>query len=117
MRAYYNSFAFTVYPPYIHRFANVVKVDGGASFGELTGPSKPSSSIALTSTHCFLASDDKSLTIYHAAPKYKYMKSLRDHEGFVQVVKCSKDGRMVASAGADGKVFIYSTDTFEGKGD
>ena len=99
---------------FFYRFANVIKVDGGASHGELIGPSKASSSISITSSHCFLASDDKSLTIYRASPTFKFVKSIKDHEGFVQVVKCSGDGRMVATAGADGKVFIYSCDTFEG---
>lgn len=100
---------------YYFRFANVVKVDGGSSFGELIGPTKQSSSIFLNSKHCFLASDDKSLTIYRASPTFKFVKSLKDHEGFVQVVKGNKDGKMVATGGGDGKVFIYSTDSYEGK--
>lgn len=105
----------TCIPYPVCRFANVVKVDGGASFGELIGPTKASSSLFLTSTHCYLASDDKSLTIYRASPTFKFVKSLKDHEGFVQVVKGSRDGRMVGTGGADGRVFIYSSDSYEGK--
>lgn len=90
------------------RFANVIKFDGGASFGELTGPSKPCSSIALKNSTLLLGSDDKSLTIYRASPTFKFVRTLRDHDNFVQVVKFRGDGKMFASAGADGKVFIYS---------
>ena len=92
------------------RFANVVKVDGGASFGELTGPSKSCRSITLHSSTLLLASDDKSLTIYSASPTFKFVRTLRDHDNFVQVVKFRGDGKVFASAGADGKVFIYSLD-------
>lgn len=96
----------------IRRFANVVKVDGGASFGELTGPSKSCQSVALRSSHILLASDDKSLTIYRATPTFKFVRTLRDHENFVQVVRFSGDGKMFASAGADGKLFIYSIENY-----
>ena len=92
------------------RFANVVKVDGGASFGELTGPSKSCPSITLHSSTLLLASDDKSLTIYSASPTFKFVRTLRDHDNFVQVVKFRGDGKVFASAGADGKVFIYSSE-------
>lgn len=99
------------------RFANVIKFEDGSvsSHGELTGPSKPCPSISLHSSHCILASDDKSLTVYRASPKFKFTKTLRDHEGFVQVARFSLDGKKFATAGADGRVFIYKTDTFECK--
>lgn len=85
------------------------------AYGELTGPSKPCPTISLHSTLCILGSDDKSLTIYRAAPKFKFIKTLRDHEGFVQVARFNPDGTRFATAGADGRVFIYSSETFEGK--
>lgn len=95
----------------ICRFANVIKVDGGGAFGELVGPSKNCTSISLSNRLCLLASDDKTLTVYKASPSFKFVKTLKDHDGFVQVVRFND--KVFASAGADGKVVIYSTDSFD----
>lgn len=96
----------------------MIKADGGASFGELVGPSKTCTSIALSADLCLLASDDKTLTIYKPSPKFKFIKSLKDHDGFVQVVRISGNKKAFATAGADGKVIVYSCpsleSTFEG---
>lgn len=93
----------------------MIKVDGGSSFGELIGPSKTCTSISLNSTNCLLASDDHTLTIFRASPTFKFVKTLKDHVGFVQVVRFNATGNRFASGGADGKINVYSTDSYDGK--
>lgn len=53
------------------------------------------------------------MTIYRASPTFKFVKSVKNHENFVQSVRISPNGQKFASAGADGKVFIYSCENFE----
>jgi WD repeat-containing protein 1 (actin-interacting protein 1) len=94
------------------KFAHVIKIDadGGSNFGELVGPGKCCASVALKGKFCLVGSDDKSVTVFKASPTFKFFKTLRDHDNFVQVIRFNFEGNLFASAGSDGKVFVYSTE-------
>lgn len=91
------------------QFAASISVETGASLGEFAGPTKPCSSVAVRPARPFrsaVASDDFSTSFYSGTP-YRLLKTIRDHTRFVLATAYSPDGSRLATAGADGRIFVY----------
>ncbi|CAO3671286.1 unnamed protein product [Rhizopus stolonifer] len=95
------------------RFGHTFTFDTLSSVGEVTGHSKVINSVSIRHQRPFravTASDDLTVAFFHGVP-FKYVKSIHDHTRFVHSVEFSPDGEMFASAGADGKIFVYDGKT------
>jgi len=87
----------------------VFTFDTGNSAGEILGHSKPINAVSIRHQRPFraaTASDDTQLAFFEGTP-YKYIKTIKTHTRFVQDVRYAPSGDFFASAGADGKVFLY----------
>ena len=94
-------------------FAAVVETETGRALGELAGPTKASNAVAVSplEPHSIaVGSDDYSVGIYSERP-FRLCKTLQDHSGFVTSVAYSPDGYYLATAGADGRIFLYNGNT------
>jgi WD40 repeat protein len=99
------------------RFAHAFHFDTGSSIGEIIGHTKTINSVSIRPCRplrAVTASDDFTVNLFAGIP-YKFVKSIKNHSRFVQCVQYSPDGSFFASAGADGKVFIYDGDSGETK--
>ncbi|KAL1122926.1 hypothetical protein AAG570_003251, partial [Ranatra chinensis] len=93
------------------RFGHVFMSETGTSVGEISGQSKPINSCDFRPTRPFrivTASEDNTIAVFEGPPfKFKMTKQVSDHTRFVQAVRYSPSGSHFASAGFDGKVFLY----------
>lgn len=83
--------------------------DTGTSVGEISGQSKPINSCDFRPARPFrivTGSEDNTIGIFEGPP-FKFKMTKQDHSRFVQAVRYSPDGKYFASAGFDGKVFLY----------
>ncbi|XP_065071602.1 WD repeat-containing protein 1-A-like [Rhopilema esculentum] len=95
------------------KFAHAFMWDTGTSVGTLTGMSKSVNNIDVKQTRpyrCVTASEDYSVC-YFEGPPFKYKDSKKEHSNFVNCVRYAPDGSVFASAGADGKCFVYDGKT------
>ncbi|KAG9508404.1 Actin-interacting protein 1, partial [Fragariocoptes setiger] len=93
------------------RFGHVFAMDTGTSIGEIAGHSKTINSCDFKPSRPFkiiTGSEDTTVGIYEGPP-FKFKSQLQDHNRFVQAVRFSPDGETFASAGFDGKLFLYSS--------
>lgn len=91
------------------KYAHAFHVDTGSSVGELHGHSKPVNAVAVRAQRPFKAvtgSDDGTVLFYTGVP-FKYARTLSTHSRFVQDVAYAPNGATFASAGADGRLFLY----------
>ncbi|KAL5290089.1 WDR1 family protein [Megaselia abdita] len=91
------------------RFGHVFMTETGTSVGEISGQSKPINSCDFRPTRPFrivTGSEDNTIGIFEGPP-FKFKMTKQDHSRFVQAVRYSPDGKFFASAGFDGKVFLY----------
>lgn len=91
------------------RFGHVFMTETGTSVGEISGQSKPINSCDFRPARPFriiTGSEDNTIGIFEGPP-FKFKKTKQDHGRFVQAVRYSPSGHLFASAGFDGKVFIY----------
>ncbi|XP_011301844.1 actin-interacting protein 1 [Fopius arisanus] len=91
------------------RFGHVFMADTGTSVGEISGQSKPINSCDFRPTRPFrliTGSEDNTVAIFEGPP-FKFKMTKQEHSRFVQAVKYSPSGNLFASAGFDGKVFLY----------
>jgi WD40 repeat protein len=91
------------------RFGHVFMADTGTSVGEISGQSKPINSCDFRPARPFrviTGSEDNTIGIFEGPP-FKFKKTKQEHSRFVQAVRYSPDGKYFASAGFDGKVFLY----------
>lgn len=95
------------------RFGHAFTYDSANSVGEISGHSQTINAVTVRQQRPFraaTASDDGTIVFLHGAP-YKYNKTIRTHSKFVYDVRFSPDGAYLASAGADGKLFLYDGKT------
>lgn len=91
------------------RFGHVFMTETGTSVGEISGQSKSINSCDFRPTRPFrivTGSEDNTIGIFEGPP-FKFKMTKQEHTRFVQAVRYSPDGKYFASAGFDGKVFLY----------
>ena len=91
------------------KYAHAFLFDTGSSVGELSGHSKPVNAVAVRAQRPFRAvsaADDNHVLFYTGVP-FKYARTLTNHTRFVQDVAYAPNGATFASAGADGRLFVY----------
>ena len=87
--------------------------DSGSKCGNFTGLGKTVNSIDFRSSRpfrCICGTDDNTGVFYTGVP-YKFDKTLQDHTRFVNCARFSPAGTHIATASADGKVFLYDGKT------
>lgn len=97
------------------RFGHVIMADTGTSVGEISGQSKPINSCDFRPARPFrivTGSEDNTIGIFEGPP-FKFKCTKQEHTRFVQAVRYSPNGAFFASAGFDGKVFLYDGTTSE----
>uniref|UniRef100_UPI00398EB143 WD repeat-containing protein 1 n=1 Tax=Pristiophorus japonicus TaxID=55135 RepID=UPI00398EB143 len=90
-------------------FGAVFQWDTGSTVGTLSGHSKIVNSISFKPDRPFrvvTGSDDFSTVFFEAFP-LKFKHAMSNHSMFVNCVRYSHNGTKFASAGTDGKIFIY----------
>ncbi|XP_035719727.1 actin-interacting protein 1-like [Vespa mandarinia] len=91
------------------RFGHVFMAETGTSVGEISGQSKSINSCDFRPTRPFrliTGSEDNTIAVFEGPP-FKFKMTKQEHTRFVQAVRYSPSGNLFASAGFDGKVFIY----------
>lgn len=97
------------------RFGHVFMADTGTSVGEISGQSKSINSCDFRPARPFrivTGSEDNTIAVFEGPP-FKFKMTKQDHSRFVQAVRYSPNGAFFASAGFDGKVFLYDGATSE----
>lgn len=101
------------------RFGHCVTADSGNSVGEISGHSSQINTVSIRQQRPLRAatgSDDTSLVFYHGAP-FKFNTSLRgQHNRFIFGTAFAPDGSVLASVGADKRIWLYDGRTGEAKG-
>jgi WD40 repeat protein len=91
------------------RFGHVFMAETGTSVGEISGQSKPINSCDFRPARPFrliTGSEDNTIAVFEGPP-FKFKMTKQDHTRFVQAVRYSPSGNLFASAGFDGKVYLY----------
>ncbi|XP_044740597.1 actin-interacting protein 1 [Chrysoperla carnea] len=91
------------------RFGHVFMSETGTSVGEISGQSKPINSCDFRPARPFrivTGSEDNTIGVFEGPP-FKFKMTKQEHSRFVQAVRYSPSGSHFASAGFDGKVFLY----------
>ncbi|KAM9409711.1 WD repeat-containing protein 1 [Pholidichthys leucotaenia] len=97
------------------KYGAVFLWDTGSSVGELSGHSKLINTVDIKQTRPYrliTGSDDNSITFFEGPP-FKFKFTCHNHTRFVNCIRFSPDGNRIASAGADGHIFIYDGKTGE----
>lgn len=97
------------------QFGAAIMFDTGTSVGTIGYHSKEINSCDYRPVRPFrvaTASEDYQAAL-HEGPPFKFLRSFKDHGNFVQVARFSPDGKLLATAGSDGKVFLYEGKTGE----
>ncbi|XP_047537545.1 actin-interacting protein 1 [Vanessa atalanta] len=101
------------------RFGHVFMAETGTSVGEISGQSKPINSVDFRPARPFrivTASEDNTIAVFEGPP-FKFKCTKQEHTRFAQAVRYSPDGSLFASAGFDGKIFLFDGATSELKGE
>ncbi|KAH9417552.1 WD repeat-containing protein 1 [Dermatophagoides pteronyssinus] len=101
------------------RFGHVIMMETGTSVGEIAGHSKTINSCDFRPARPFrivTGSEDNFVGIYEGPP-FKFKTQLSDHSRFVQSVRYSPDGQLFATAGFDGKMFLYNANDYSKLGE
>lgn len=101
------------------RFGHVFMSETGTSVGEISGQSKPINSVDFRPTRPFrivTASEDNTIAVFEGPP-FKFKCTKQEHTRFAQAVRYSPNGSLFASAGFDGKIFLFDGATSELKGE
>ncbi|CAG0914909.1 unnamed protein product [Notodromas monacha] len=97
------------------RFGHVFMADTGTSVGEISGHGRPINSCDFKSSRPFriaTGSEDNCVGIFEGPP-FKFKMTKQDHAKYVQCVRYSPNGELLASGGFDGKLFLYDAKTSE----
>jgi len=91
--------------------------DSGASVGEITGHSKPITTVDFKQTRPYRVAtgSEDFLVNWFEGPPFKYKFALRDHSRFVNCVRFSPNGNLLVSVGQDKKGIFYDGKTGEKK--
>ncbi|KAH8325315.1 hypothetical protein KR067_009187 [Drosophila pandora] len=97
------------------RFGHVFMSETGTSVGEISGQSKSINSADFRPARPFriVTGNEDNTTAVFEGPPFKFKMTKQEHSRFVQAVRYSPDGKFFASAGFDGKVFLYDGVTSE----
>ncbi|GBP04478.1 Actin-interacting protein 1 [Eumeta japonica] len=101
------------------RFGHVFMSETGTSVGEISGQSKPINSVDFKPTRPFrivTASEDNTVAVFEGPP-FKFKCTKQEHTRFAQAIRYSPDGSLFASAGFDGKIYLYDGTSSELKGE
>lgn len=101
------------------RFGHVIMMETGTSVGEIAGHSKTINSVDFRPCRPFrivTGSEDNFVQLYEGPP-FKFKTQLDDHSRFVQSVRYSPDGALFATAGFDGKMFLYNANDYSKVGE
>lgn len=93
------------------RFGHVFATETGTSIGEIAGHSKIINSCDFKPSRPYkivTGSEDTFIGIYEGPP-FKFKAQIQDHSRFVQAIRYSPSGELFASAGFDGKLFVYNS--------
>lgn len=93
------------------RFGHVFATETGTSIGEIAGHSKIINSCDFKPSRPYkivTGSEDTFIGIYEGPP-FKFKAQIQDHTRFVQAIRYSPNGELFASAGFDGKLFVYNS--------
>eukprot|EP00045_Choanoeca_perplexa_P008018 m.73312 g.73312 ORF g.73312 m.73312 type:complete len:596 (-) comp14324_c0_seq1:756-2543(-) len=91
------------------KFAHAFLWDSGSSVGSLDGHSKRVNSIDFKQTRPYrvVTASEDSDTGFYAGPPFKFGHLSHEHASFVNCVRYAPDGSKFATAGADGKCYLY----------
>jgi len=95
------------------KYAHVFMADTGTSVGEILGQTKIINSCDYRPARPFriiTGSEDNSVGFYEGPP-FKFKCTKQEHNRFAQAVRFSPNGELFASAGFDGKIFLYDGKT------
>ncbi|CAG5024826.1 unnamed protein product [Parnassius apollo] len=101
------------------KFGHVFMAETGTSVGEISGQSKPINSVDFRPARPFrivTASEDNTIGVFEGPP-FKFKCTKQEHTRFAQAVRYSPDGSLFASAGFDGKIYLFDGATSELKGE
>ncbi|OCT96723.1 hypothetical protein XELAEV_18008935mg [Xenopus laevis] len=97
------------------KFGSVFLWDTGSSVGEIIGNIKVINSVDIKQTRPYrlVTGSDDNCCAFFEGPPFKFKFTMSDHSRFVNCVRFSPDGSRLASAGADGQIFLYDGKTGE----
>ncbi|XP_066488091.1 WD repeat-containing protein 1 [Tiliqua scincoides] len=97
------------------KFGAVFLWDTGSSVGEITGHNKVINSVDIKQTRPYrlATGSDDNCAAFFEGPPFKFKFTMNDHGRFVNCVRFSPDGSRLATASADGQIFIYDGKTGE----
>ncbi|KAJ6659379.1 hypothetical protein lerEdw1_019111 [Lerista edwardsae] len=97
------------------KFGAVFLWDTGSSVGEITGHNKVINSVDIKQTRPYrlATGSDDNCAAFFEGPPFKFKFTISDHSRFVNCVRFSPDGNRLATASADGQIFIYDGKTGE----
>lgn len=97
------------------KFGAVFLWDTGSSVGELSGHNKVINSVDIKQTRPYrlATGSDDNCAAFFEGPPFKFKFTISDHNRFVNCVRFSPNGNMLATASADGQIFLYDGKTGE----
>ncbi|KAJ7329556.1 hypothetical protein JRQ81_015730 [Phrynocephalus forsythii] len=97
------------------KFGAVFLWDTGSSVGEITGHNKVINSVDIKQTRPYrlATGSDDNCAAFFEGPPFKFKFTISEHSRFVNCVRFSPDGNRLATASADGQIFIYDGKTGE----
>ncbi len=102
------------------KFGHVFLADTGTSNGDITGQSRPVNSCDFRPARPFriITGSEDNTAAFYEGPPFKFKGTRTEHSRYVQVVRYAPHGKVWASGGFDGKVFVYDgTVRVDGIGD
>nr|XP_020670340.1 WD repeat-containing protein 1 isoform X2 [Pogona vitticeps] len=97
------------------KFGAVFLWDTGSSVGEISGHNKVINSVDIKQTRPYrlATGSDDNCAAFFEGPPFKFKFTISGHSRFVNCVRFSPDGNRLATASADGQIFIYDGKTGE----